>query len=151
MQKSFGYRVLNNSERMMLDRIEIELASHGGKDNGRLPVTSKQFEDYGIRRALLAASRRALVALGFITFTPGLVAATVDKRRPSLFGLTYRHMGESHEPTHSWRKIDDLSEAVRVANEARDTLDDRRPRPRRMKPILRLVGGKSVPAAGVAV
>ncbi len=150
MQKSAPYKVLNGSELKMLDRIEIELANHGGNDNGQLPVTSRQFEEYGIRRALLAASRRALVALGFITFAPGLVAATADKRRPSLFGLTYRHMGADKEPAHSWRKVDDLDEAVRVANAARDTLDEGRKRPRRLKPVLRLVGGTSA-VAGVAV
>jgi hypothetical protein len=151
MQKSAPYKVLNGSELKMLDRIEIELANHGGNDNGRLPVTSKQFEEYGLRRALLAASRRALVALGFITFAPGLVSAVADKRRPSLFGLTYRHMGDAKEPAHGWRKIDDLGEAVRVANEARDTLDEGRQRPRRMKPVLRLISGKLAVSAGVAV
>jgi hypothetical protein len=144
MQKSAPYRVLNNSERMMLDRIEIELANHGGKDNGRLPVTSKDFEEYGIRRALIAPSRRALVALGFIVFSPGQVAATAAKRRPSMFGLTYRHIGEAKEPTHNWRKIgDDVDDAIRLANDARDTLDEGGQRPRRSKPVLRLVVGKA--------
>ena len=139
MQKSDPYRVLNNSERMMLDRIEIEFASHAGKDNGKLPVTFEQFEEYGIRRALIAPSRRALVALGFLTFSAGVAAAGFDKRRPGMFGLTYRHTADA-EPSHNWRRITDLAEAVRVANAARDTLDDGAKRPRRKgPPVLRLV------------
>ncbi len=46
MQKSAPYRVLNGSELKMLDRIEIELASHAGKDNGSLPVTFDDFVEY---------------------------------------------------------------------------------------------------------
>jgi hypothetical protein len=143
MQESAAYRVLNYSELRMLDRIEIELADHGGRDNGRLPVTFEQFRDYGIRRALIAPSRRALVALGFITFTPGLGAAAASNRRPNLFGMTYRHMGDAKEPTHGWRKIEDLDEAVRVANEARDTLDEGARRPRRKAPAMRLIHSRA--------
>ena len=46
MQKSAPYRLLNGSELKMLDRIEIELASHAGKDNGSLPVTFDDFIEY---------------------------------------------------------------------------------------------------------
>jgi hypothetical protein len=139
MQRSEPYRVLHNSERMMLDRVEIEFASHAGKDNGKLPVTFEQFEEYGIRRAMIAPSRRALVALGFLTFSPGIAAEGFAKRRPSMFGLTYRHTADA-EPAHNWRKVTDLAEAVRVANVARDTLDEGAKRPRRKgPPVLRLV------------
>jgi hypothetical protein len=102
MQRSPAYRVLNGSELKMLDRIEIELAGHAGKDNGALPVTFDDFVEYGIRRALIAPVRRALVALGFVTYIPGVAAKGFDKRHPNMFGLTYRHAGDC------WRKITDL-------------------------------------------
>jgi hypothetical protein len=91
MLKSAPYRVLNGAEHKMLDRIEIELSSHGGNDNHALPVTFSQFEDYGIRRALIAPSRRALIALGFITYTQRPLFQPEDAGsecvRPDLQGL----------------------------------------------------------------
>jgi Type III restriction enzyme, res subunit len=40
-----------------LARIEIELAHHGGNDNGKLPVTFDDFVQYGVRRHSIDASR----------------------------------------------------------------------------------------------
>jgi hypothetical protein len=46
MLESPAYRVLNLTEHKILARIEIELASHGGLENGDLPVTYDQFVAY---------------------------------------------------------------------------------------------------------
>jgi hypothetical protein len=46
MLESPAYRALSLSARRVLDRIEIELAHHGGRDNGGLPVTYHDFEAY---------------------------------------------------------------------------------------------------------
>ena len=48
MLQSPAYRVLSLSAHRLLARIEIELAKHGGDDNGKLPVTYEQFVEYGI-------------------------------------------------------------------------------------------------------
>ena len=49
----------------ILDRIEIELADHGGKDNGKLPVTYADFEEFGIgNRHAIAPGIREVCALG---------------------------------------------------------------------------------------
>jgi hypothetical protein len=50
MLEAPAYRVLSLSAHRVLSRIEIELGHHGGKDNGRLPVTYENFENYGIDR-----------------------------------------------------------------------------------------------------
>jgi hypothetical protein len=47
MLESPAYRALSLSARRALERIEIELAQHGGKDNGSLPVTYDDFQRYG--------------------------------------------------------------------------------------------------------
>ena len=136
--ESAAFSVLNLAEHKMLLRIEIEAGRHGGNDNGKWPVTFEQFEDYGIRRALIAGSRRALVALGLITFTPGFGAKAADQRRPNLFGLTYRHVN-SDPPVNTWRRIKDIDDAERIAADARNTKDDGKPRPRRLgAPIMTL-------------
>jgi hypothetical protein len=43
MQESPAYRALSRAAHLVISRIEIELAHHGGNDNGRLPVTHEQF------------------------------------------------------------------------------------------------------------
>jgi hypothetical protein len=43
---------------MVMSRIEIELAAHGGNDNGRLPVTTEQFVEYGMHRTSVAPAIR---------------------------------------------------------------------------------------------
>ena len=49
MLESPAYRILGLSAHRALSRIEVELAHHGGQDNGKLPVTFDDFAEYGIR------------------------------------------------------------------------------------------------------
>jgi hypothetical protein len=64
MLESPAYRVLSRSGHMVLARIEIELAHHGGNDNGRLPVTTEDFVQYGMHRTSVAPAIREAKALG---------------------------------------------------------------------------------------
>jgi hypothetical protein len=84
-----GFRVLSLAAHRVLSRICIEHAHHGGNENGLLPVTYNQFEEYGIHRHSIGPAIRELVALGFITHRPGR-AGNAEHRTPSLFGLTWR-------------------------------------------------------------
>jgi hypothetical protein len=69
MLQSPAYRVLSLSAHRVLDRVCIELAQHGGNDNGKLPVTYEQFVEYGIHRHAIAPAIRELEALGFLVVT----------------------------------------------------------------------------------
>jgi hypothetical protein len=51
MLRSPAMRALSLTGRRILDRVEIELASHGGKDNGHLPVTHTDLIEFGIHEA----------------------------------------------------------------------------------------------------
>jgi hypothetical protein len=63
MIESPAYRVLSFHARRCLDRIEIEHLRHGGKENGRLPVTYDQFIEYGVMsRRFIGPALRELVA-----------------------------------------------------------------------------------------
>jgi hypothetical protein len=53
----------------ILGRLEIEMAHHGGNDNGRLPVTFDHFVEYGIHRHSIAPGLREVCALGFVEIT----------------------------------------------------------------------------------
>ena len=118
MLESPAYRALTLSAHRALDRIEIELAQHGGRDNGRLPVTYDDFQHYGISRHQIAPAIRELVALKFIEITKPGRAGNAEFREPNLFRLTYRHT-KREEPSHDWRRIATAHQAAKLARQAR--------------------------------
>jgi hypothetical protein len=88
MLESPAYRALSLSAHMVIARIEIELAHHGGNDNGQLPVTIDQFVEYGMHRSSVAPAIREADALGFIRVERGR-GGNADYRRPNRFYLTF--------------------------------------------------------------
>jgi hypothetical protein len=120
MIESPAWRVLSLSARRVLDRIEIEMAHHGGTDNGRLPVTYDNFEEYGIHRHAISPAIREACALGFLEVTEHGGGGNREFQRPNLFRLTYRHAKDVQgDGTHEWRHIQTLEEAELKAKQAR--------------------------------
>ena len=119
MLESQPYRQLSLSARRVLDRLEVELAHHGGMDNGRLPVTFDDFQRYGIDRHAIAPAIRELVALGFIEVTEHGRAGNADWRSPNRFRITYRPTKDA-DPTHEWKRIQTAERARAKAREARE-------------------------------
>jgi hypothetical protein len=124
MLESPAYRMLSRSAHMVISRVEIELAHHGGNDNGRLPVTTEDFIAYGMDRSSVAPALREAEALGFITLERGR-GGNAEHRTPSVFGLTYAYVSRTHPPTHDWRKIKTIEEAEQIARAARQAKDER--------------------------
>ncbi|MGP0089888.1 MAG: hypothetical protein ACLPKB_08005 [Xanthobacteraceae bacterium] len=120
MLEAPAYRVLSLSAHRVLARIEIELAHHGGMDNGHLVVTYENFEQYGIDRHAIAPAIREAEALGFIQVTEPGRAGTAWWRRPNRFRLTYKPTKDAG-PTDKWRLIKTLEEAEAIARAARRT------------------------------
>jgi hypothetical protein len=112
-----AYRVLSQAAHRVLARIEIELCRHGGKDNGKLPVTTDDFVEYGIHRHAVSPAIRELEELGFIQVIRGL-AAKAAQRRPSLYRLTYLP-SVSEEPTNEWTAVLTIEAAEEIAKQAR--------------------------------
>jgi hypothetical protein len=111
MLRSPAWRALSLSARRVLDRIEIELADHGGADNGKLPIPYDDFHAYGIHRHAVAPAIREAAALGFIEVTERGRAGNAEFRRPNSFRLTYRPT--KYSPTDEWRKItEETAEAI---------------------------------------
>ncbi|RVD68837.1 MAG: hypothetical protein E5V62_03010 [Mesorhizobium sp.] len=131
MKASPAFRVLSLSGHRVLARLEIEVGQHGGNDNGKLPTTFDQFEEYGIHRHAIAPAIREAVALGFVEITQEGRSGNGEWRRPNLFRLTYRPT-ELTEPTDDWRKIetmeaaDLLARAARAASEKQNTSGGKR-------------------------
>jgi hypothetical protein len=124
MLESPAYRVLSVSAHRVVSRIEIEHASHGGSENGNLPVTKQNFMDYGMDHDAIAPAIREAEALGFIRMKRGR-GGNAEHRQPNRFFLTFAHGRDSraYEPTHEWRKIKTIEEAQAIAARARAAKD----------------------------
>jgi hypothetical protein len=141
MFMSAAWCVLSLSARRLLDRIEIEMMSHGGPcSNGRLLVTYGNFIKYGIRRNSIASALREVVALGFLEITEQGRGGNAAYRKANRFRLTCHNFkadpdgGVVYEATNEWRRFKTIEEAEAVAATARRTVPPRRPgEPRRNK------------------
>jgi hypothetical protein len=121
MLESPAFCALSLSARRVLDRLEIELASHGGRDNGQLPLTYAQLEAYGLHKDAIAPAIRECVALGFVEVTQrGRASSTAEYRHPSKYRLTYRPT-EHGVVSHEWRRIKSEEEAETRARTARQS------------------------------
>jgi hypothetical protein len=118
MMESPAYIALGGSARKILDRLEIEHAHHGGNDNGKLPCTYEHFFEYGVHRHSIAPALRELEALGFIEITERGRAGNAEWRRPHLFRLTYRQVGNA-KPTDEWRRVRTQHDADMISRAAR--------------------------------
>jgi hypothetical protein len=118
MLRSPAWRALSLSARRMLDRLEIEMADHGGTDNGKLPTTYDDFHRYGIHRHAIGPAIREAVALGFLKVTEPGRAGNAEWRKPNLFRLTYRNT-DNDGPTNEWQKIETDEQAQARASSAR--------------------------------
>jgi hypothetical protein len=132
MLESPAFRVASLSCRLILDRIAIELAHHGGHDNGKLPVTYDQFEEFGLHRHAINPALREGEALGLFVVTERGRASAGEFRRPNKFRLPYRHCGND-PPTNEWKKIKTIEEAELIARRARTSPGTGRARRARAK------------------
>jgi hypothetical protein len=148
MLESPAMRALSLAARRILDRIEIELARHGGKDNGRLPVTFSDFEQFGIHRRAIGPGIRELEALGFIQVTERGCAGNAGFRSPNLFRITYRDAGNK-PATDDWAGTTSDEEAERIARAAREAPPSER-RMKRGKRLDRTKQSKHFPVAETA-
>lgn len=125
MLESYAYRALSRSALLVINRVEIELAHHGGHDNGHLPVTFDDFELYGIHRHSIAPGIREACALGFLEITTRGTAGSANRRSPNQFRLTFRPVKNArNDGTHEWRKIESAEQAALIAKAARAEKSD---------------------------
>jgi hypothetical protein len=127
MQESPAFRALSLSGHRLLARLDIELAHHGGNDNGKLPVTYEDFIAYGMDRDSVAPAIREAEALGFIRVTERGRGGNAEFRQPSKYFITYAHArtATSPPPSNDWRKHKTVEEAQAAARAARLNKDSR--------------------------
>lgn len=146
MLKSPAMRYLSLSARRILDRIEIELASHGGKDNGALPVTYADFQAFGIDGHSIRPAINELVAMGLVEIAEQGSGGNETECRPNKYRITYRDRDVKFKDkwplaqTHEWRHIDSEEKAKALIIEARECVRDRNRRKLKLK-NMRTLGG----------
>jgi hypothetical protein len=130
MLESYAYRALSLSAHRVLSRVEIELARHGGNDNGNLPVTYADFQAYGIDRHAIRPAINEAIALGFLEITECGTAGNREFRSPNKFRLTYRPArGVPGDGSHEWRLFSSIEDAMNTARLARTGRFDRAHKP----------------------
>jgi hypothetical protein len=118
MLASPAFRVASLSCRLILDRLAVEYAHHGGNDTGKLPCTYNQLVEFGLHRHAIAPAIREGEALGLFFVTERGRAHAGEFRSPNRFRLPYRPCG-SNPPTWEWRAIKSVEEAELIARAAR--------------------------------
>jgi hypothetical protein len=84
-----AWRALSTTAKRCIERIAIELAHHGGRDNGELKVSNRRFRDYGVPMARIKPALAEAVALGFIEMTPGHASKNPDYGRAAQFRILF--------------------------------------------------------------
>jgi hypothetical protein len=130
MLESPAYRVLTLAAHRVLARVEIELAHHGGLQNGELPVTYDQFQAYGVPRRYIGPAIHELISFGFIEVKRGR-GGNAEHRRPNRFRLTFRPVqavrgADVIGPTDDWKRFKTIDETLQVARHIKTETNDRR-------------------------
>lgn len=114
MLESPPFRALSRAGHRVLDRLEIELAHHGGTGNGALKVPYGQFQAYGVDRESVAPAIREVVAMGFVEITKQGRGGNAEYRELTEYRLTYKHTDFAN-PTNEWRSVGADADAVAAA------------------------------------
>ena len=110
--ESPAYRALSLSAHRIIARIRVELCHHAGKDNGKLPVTFRDFHNFGVRWNSISSAIREADALGFIRITRYGRASNAEFRIPNMFALTHLPTNDGQTAaTDDWRGIKTIEEA----------------------------------------
>jgi hypothetical protein len=99
-------RGLSPTARRILDTLELEHCSHGGRDNGRLRYTYTQFEAAGIHRNSINPGLCELEDAGIVKAKRGK-RAYADMRFPSIYTLTHLPTCQGEQwidPTNDWKR-----------------------------------------------
>ena len=110
MMESPAWRALSLSARRCLERIEIELAHHGGCDNGELPVAYRYSCDF-VWRGTIKPVLAELAALGFIEMTPGYACQNPLYGRAARFRILARD-GRDEPPADLFGMLSPTHETI---------------------------------------
>ena len=84
-----------------------------------MPVTFRDFCEYGICWDAIGPAIREVEALGFIRVTEEGRAGNGEWRKPKKFALTHLPTKDNPKPTEDWKRIENIEEAEIIAKAAR--------------------------------
>jgi hypothetical protein len=122
MLRSGAMRALSIHARRAFDRIMIEHMDHAGQENGRLKVTWRDFEKFGIHRRDIKPALRELIAVGFISIeSPGrAIIWGQSKGDATQYRLTFLPVSEPNDfraATNEWKHFEENVSAAKTAIE----------------------------------
>jgi hypothetical protein len=121
MLESPAWRALTGNALKLIMRIALEHMKHGGKDNGKLPVTYSDFVAYGVRRNAVNEALEIASQLGFVRRREGgMVPWAGGIRATSKYELTSMSVGGA-PPRNDWTRVGtdaDARTTVRRAKKA---------------------------------
>jgi hypothetical protein len=144
MLRSPAFCVLSLSGHRVFARVMLELCNHGGMDNGKLPVTFQDFEDYGIERHSIGPAIAECVALGLLQITHRGRSGNGEFRSANQFRLTHIAL-RGIRPSNEWQKFETVEAAKLAAASARAEYGVRTNATKRK--LRKLVGGVASRAA----
>lgn len=109
MRTTEKWRLMPQTARRLLDRIEVEHMAHKGLENGRLGIAYSQFEEWGISRRSIPTAIDYAVDAGFLEVTKrGLrLKETTNEYRLTYFATRERTPKGAYEysaPTNEWKR-----------------------------------------------
>jgi hypothetical protein len=111
MLESPAWSVLSRGAHQFLSLLAIELAHHGGKVGGGLPLTFEHCQEYGMHPDSIAPAMREVEALGFVDRVRQGRGGNAAWRQSNLWRPTYLHARtRGYLPTHEWKKIKTIEE-----------------------------------------
>jgi hypothetical protein len=122
MLESPAWRALPPAAKGVIERIAIEHMSHGGTENGRLPVTYGDFEKHGVRRMSIRFGIMAAHALGWITITEEGHAGAGDTRRAARYALQWIDRHDGAPRSNGWKRFETLADAEAMVEKVREVL-----------------------------
>ncbi|MGA2636603.1 hypothetical protein [Methylocella sp.] len=119
MMDSAAYRALSLAGRKVIDRIVLEHMEQGGKENGRLKVTARDFKQAGVHWREVPGAVAEVEALGWAKRTIfGRRVCGEDRGASAQFRLTWLPVHESDNaipPTNDWKRWGDDLPAAKLA------------------------------------
>jgi hypothetical protein len=143
--ESPAYRALNLPERKALDRIMVEYHCKSGFQNNGLPVTRRNFVEFGVNPKHVTSSVTVLRTLDIIECVSNW-GGSKSGRRPNLFRLPFLPSTPTgNDDDHRYLKIT-KEQAKEIAHRHRhhDNRDRAAPK-RQKKPKLRVLSPATAP------
>jgi hypothetical protein len=122
MLLSPAWKAASHLQHSMICALLSELGRHGGKRNGDLIFTNRDFEKLGFSRNAIKPNLIGITALGFLAYKagrPGLRGYGIARRyRLTFMPIIDAEGNEIEAPTDEWERFKTVAEAKKAVRKA---------------------------------